>query len=356
MDKRWPDWPPKPNISYTGRKKFSECMRSWFFQYYNSMITDEDLKESIFRQSKLMPAEALAGKVVDDAITFALFHLKHKGMLPERLEDIAMRILTEYGKFTLRWKRAILGGQRIFDNNLQPVDRLFFDDPYSAEEKSALKDKIRLCIANFVNSDVLEEIRSYPVESWKIPPQKECKPLPDALMREIDPLFETPRDFPAIPWFQMQDIPIYASYDFMVVTPDFAMIIDWKTGDKNRGWTFAVEQLHYYVAYVLEEYHVPSENISLQAVWLSQNAEKQIIFLNSEQLSQMKLRWEQDYKRFKQLLSDLRYGGDWRKQFPITETFYVCVRCPFRACEGYGRKSDVNLDESPSNANAESLE
>jgi len=320
------------------------------------MIPDEDLKESIFRQSKLMPTEALAGKVVDDAITYALFHLKHKGTLPERLDDIAMKILTEYGKFSLRWKRAVLEGRRIYDNNLQPVDRLFFDEPYSAEEKSALKDKIRLCIANFVNSDVLEEIRSYPVESWKIPPQKECKPLPDTLMREIDPLFETPSDFPAIPWFQMQDIPIYASYDFMAVTPDFAMIIDWKTGDKNRGWTFAVEQLYYYAAYVLEEYHVPAENISLHAVWLSQNAEKQIIFLNSEQLSQMKLRWVEDYKRYKQLLVDLRNGGDWRKRFPITETPFVCKRCPFRDCEGYRRNADGNSDKPPLDANAESVE
>jgi hypothetical protein len=320
------------------------------------MIPDEDLKESIFRQSKLMPTEALAGKVVDDAITYALFHLKHKGTLPERLDDIAMKILTEYGKFSLRWKRAVLEGRRIYDNNLQPVDRLFFDEPYSAEEKSALKDKIRLCIANFVNSDVLEEIRSYPVESWKIPPQKECKPLPDTLMREIDPLFETPSDLPAIPWFQMQDIPIYASYDFMAVTPDFAMIIDWKTGDKNRGWTFAVEQLYYYAAYVLEEYHVPAENISLHAVWLSQNAEKQIIFLNSEQLSQMKLRWVEDYKRYKQLLVDLRNGGDWRKRFPITETPFVCKRCPFRDCEGYRRNADGNSDKPPLDANAESVE
>lgn len=356
MNKRWPEWPPKPNISYTGRKKFTECARSWFFQYYHSLILEDELKVRIFQQSKLMPTEALAGKVVDDAITFALSHLKRHGELPCQLDEIALRILTEYGKFTLRWKQALQDGRRIFDNNLQPVDRVFFNEPYTTEEKKALKDKIRLCIANFLNSGILEEIRSYPQDSWKIPPQKEVKPLPDALMRELDPLFEAPRDYPAIPWFVMREIPVYASYDFMIVTPDYAMIIDWKTGDKNRGGVYAVEQLHYYAAYVLEEYHVPPENISLQAIWLSQEAERQIIFLNTEQLSQMKLRWEHDYNLFNRLLKDLRDGVNWRDLFPVTVTPYVCMRCPFRACEGYGRKAVAVSENEPSIENAESFE
>jgi hypothetical protein len=343
MDKRisWPEWPPRPNISYSNLNIFQECPRKWFNQYCWSYLPEPE-KWQIYTQRNLLPSEALVGSVVDDAITYALVYYIKSGVLPDDLTDIALGILSEYGKFSKRWSACVRSKQKWPDEFfLRPIQRIYFQEDYTREEVHTLKEHIRFCIKNFLKSDILSVILSHPCDTWQVPPRKLIQSLPGQ-MNSVDEEMPSADDKIAIPWFWYEDIPIYSSYDFMIVTQEEALILDWKTGNRARSELRTKEQLHYYAAFVLSEFAIEPEQIKMAAVWLSDEDCLAYYPYSSAAMENLHEKWKRYFKVFHDLTASLEEGKPWGQLFPLTESAARCKNCPYRACEGYSRVQSLS--------------
>jgi hypothetical protein len=323
--KRWPnDWAPKPNISYTSMKTFDECERKWLYQYAPAPISrqlDYDLRV----QARLLPWNMLIGQVVHDVIQETIRTYQRTNQWLADPMKRANEILRGYSKRTITYRRECSRGQLSLFGNPQPVDRIFFEDTITKEEVRYIRDQINLCLANFMQSGITDFIAKFPPSSYRITEPVEVQP---------------------IPWFWTENIPVYASYDFAIVTPERSYLFDWKTGKKlPRSENDALEQLHSYAIYAMTEWKIPAEQIHLVLFWLACERGWQTFSVDPELLERLQSRWRE---RYKELLKRFGYCGEdlqqWLQSFPLTPFIMRCRYCPIRACEGHARKEDQPPD------------
>lgn len=320
--KRWPNnWAPKPNISFNSMKVFDECERKWLYQYAPTHIArqfDYDLQA----QARLMPWYMLGGQVVDDVIREALRFYRDTQQWPTNLPDRANEILREYSKRTNEYLRKYRRGQINSFGGRQPVDRIFFEDVIDRAEVRVIRDNVRLCLENFAQSGIMDFIAHYPTSSWRITEPAEVQP---------------------VPWFWVENMPVYASYDFAIVMPEDTLLFEWKTGKKSSDSEARVlEQLHGYAAYAISEWKVPPEQITLIVFWLAGKLDWQTFSVDPNLLELIIGSWR---SRYNTLVERARLCGEdlgqWFQMFPLTPNVYRCRHCPFRACKGYKRLENL---------------
>ena len=118
------------------------------------------------------------------------------------------------------------------------------------------------------------------------------------------------------------------------------MVIDWKTGSRERGEDKVERQLNYYAPFVVEEYGVPYEQIELVAAWIGDCAEFSSFepipgFVESH--SQQWIAWRQDL-RMRTIDVELdRSLLD--THFPVNSDPYRCRYCKYQSCPGFARFS-----------------
>lgn len=321
MHSKWPDWPnpeDRLSLSWLSYGTYVRCQRSWFYSYNTDLIEGEERWEFL-RAKRLMPKNTLVGRVVDDAISIGLLKLRQAGSLPD-LKQLARELFADYLRYTHDWMAALAERKPWPKSLCQPIDHIYYREPFTASEKSKMLEKANSCLDNFVASKIIEEIQQYDVTAWQLSSRK---------------LEEPP------PWFWYDGFPVYSKYDFAIKTSNSAIIYDWKTGNPVYGEDAAVEQLHWYALYAMIEWQVPMENILLVPVWLSAGSSYYPSKVEPERIQRVSADWTNRIE----LLRSIRIAcsGALTKvieSFPMTEDLRICKSCVFRACPGWVRSKE----------------
>lgn len=312
--------PPFPAVSKTSVGVLSDCERRWGLQYQRSKVPVA-IRADIALEAKLMPSAALVGQVVDDVITAALRKYVERGRWPRKALALASEtVLQQYLDASATWIR--LRKQRLPPAELrrQPIDRVYFGDPYSAAELVEIRERIAWLLEVWEDSEIREWATGFPVETWRVP------------------------EYGVTPWFMWEGVPVWSKFDFAIVAPGKTFIVDWKTGEAKGSTELAAkEQLHIYGKYAMETWGCSRDEIVLRTVWLSAGAERCVHDqgLDVETLARL-------YGLFRGVHADLRLrlervgrGGErLYEEFPRTGFPNRCRWCPLRSCEGYAEAEE----------------
>ena len=303
---------------------FDECRRKWFNRY-RYLAFDPVTARKLRSEGLLLPFSALAGKIVDDTLKDAFREFKERREWKIDLLSHSRELLEEHINESIAWVAAAKNDDVPVDRwprVSQPIDRIYFGEPITSGEWAAVTGRIETCLQNFLDSDLREFFMEYDLRGWLCPKRKS-------------------RAGRAPVWFRFNGVPIYASYDFMIRTPDQTLIVDWKTGDPSRGSAKAVRQLHWYALYVIEEFGVPVEQILLLPCWLSVGPMKFRDFTEPVQpaiLDEVRGEWKARLEFFDQFVRPFRFKeAESLPFFPLTADLQRCRSCQFRTCDGFRR-------------------
>jgi hypothetical protein len=307
--------PPKPTISWLSVQRFDRCPRAWLHHYALDAMP-KDLRPALAVEGQLMPWGTLTGQVVDDVVSQSLGHYARTG----EWQDPSMRVhprALEYVRYSRNWRQAVREGREVEqDDGLQPLEPYFYDEngPSREEHRRMLADA-RKCVRNFELSDLPERFRRAGVDNWRLPAKATGQ---------------------ITAWYRLGDVPVWASYDFMLHEGQDLYIFDWKTGNLDpRSEERTRRQLHAYALYAREALGVLPERIRLVPVWLSVGSQSFPEPVDPALLEELECAWRDRHR----LLKDLLQGSasTRRERFPMTEDLRQCARCVFRSCEGFGR-------------------
>lgn len=309
VDIPWPsDNPPKPTLSWLSYGAFEECPRRWYYRYELDTYPGDEVWE-LRQQSKLMPWDALCGRVVDDLITAALRRHRRTGNLPVGLSAHAQARMDDYIQFSQKWTDAVLTrGRWPSSPILQPLDRYFFKEVPSDEEIAYVKNKAEACLQNFEASELYQRISATP---------------PDQYVFTRD---GTPNVWP---WFLDGEAPVYVSFDAALRWGSEWLLIDWKTGDAEKSLERTLEQLHWYAAYLVHSWGLAPELITLAAAYLASPGQISYHPVNVTRMDGIRRAWA---RRHADLVSRKGKAGKLMDHFPTTSHSHVCQGCAFRTC------------------------
>jgi hypothetical protein len=302
-------------VSKTSIAIFDECQRKWAYTY-QWWDLPEDVRLDFSYEAKLMPLEAFAGQVVDDVITETLRGFDVAGWQVD-FRERAHVILKQYLDASEIWFHSHLKGLKPPQLDRQPLDRYYFREALTADEKQRLRDGIVNSLENFWNSSLPERIAAVDRRFWKVP------------------------EHGLVPWFLSDGVPVWAKYDFAIVQPGSVHIFDWKTGKVHERSEFSARtQLHTYAAYAISEWKADAGEIELHAVWLSAGPDQmQSMSVHQGLLRQLRAQWRERHQLLRERLAQVsKDPARLLDLFPMTgiETG-KCARCQFRSCEGYAR-------------------
>lgn len=319
-------WPPRdsgPAFSYTSRGTYNECLRKWMLQYQTGLLPP-DLRSAAYLEKQLLAFGMLVGQVVHDTIDAAQRSFIKSGTWPGNLAQDAEKILKETVRYSRSWTETARrpGGRTERSETMRPVDLFYYNDPLSDETKARVRTEIAEAMAKFTAHPLLERMLASPAE-WRLPP----KPGP-------------------APWFWSKDLPVYANYDFALVTPDSVTVIDWKTGKRDRAEARVREQLTAYAAFAVQEWSVPLDRVTALAVWLGEEAEPSAFVYTDEELRRAAEDWDEERSRMRVRLALAEADPPHALEaFPLTQDVWRCTRCTYRSCEGFTRVSAKGIAE-----------
>lgn len=309
------DMPPFPSVSKTSLGAFEDCERKWALNYQWWKVP-QAIKGDIMLERKLMPFTALVGQVVDDTITAALRCFHTKGYWPKKpLAKASEELFEQYLETTRKWIQFRKHRQDPDDPRRQPIDRVYYGEPILSSEKAELLERIAGCLDSWEAAGIKEWVSGFEPETWRVPESE------------------------FTPWFDWEGVPVWAKYDFAIVTPGKTYIVDWKTGKpEKRAVDAAQDQLHTYAAFAMRKWNVPRDEIVLRAVWLAAGPERCIDDRTVEVDVLARL-----YRHFKEFHADLinrmkavgRNGENLFESFPKSGYPNRCRWCHFHSCEGY---------------------
>lgn len=313
-------WPEKPHVSTTSLRAFDVCPRSWALRYaLDRLAVPDELAAAIRTEARLAPGSppALVGAVVDQTVKDAMRLWAEGGVRPAGLLRPAMDVLRGILAYSAAWSQAVRDGARPPESRFQPLDRVWFGEPWSQGEKDEVVDAVRVCLRHFEQGEFLDLCDEAGPARWLMPPEGP------------PPWFHWPVDDggPAVP--------CWAAFDFIVFQPDGRVLVyDFKTGDPANG-SSVTEQLAIYGAYCVHSLGVPREEVRLIPFWL-RSGEEDVRRLSPLVLGAVREKVRQRHRLLLACLQTAKEGMGF-EAFPMAEDPRACRSCPFRSCPGHGR-------------------
>lgn len=314
--------PPKGvSVSKSSIGTFDDCERRWALQYRFYNVPPE-MERDVQYQRRLMGANALVGQIADDCITYLLRHYHKSGEWRDDVKRGIANLLQQYLDDTARWRtqyEAMVSKPE--SGRRQPIDRVFFGNPYSPEELDEIREAALLAVRSWQESPVPGWLVELGTDHWHPPAPAET------------------------PFFVLNGFAVWANYDFIVQTPEQTIIFDWKTGKRNQ-WSeeSLIDQLHTYAQYVQTDMNASLETTRLFGVWLSLGHEfcLEEVRLDVARLEGLKRRWIERHALLTGRLKGLPFGGGPLifERFPPTGYPNKCASCPFHACEYWQQVAD----------------
>ncbi len=315
--KLWPDdWAPKPNISISTMKTYLECPRK--FWYSNA---PNEVKRQFQRQYKLernlTSDNMLVGQIVDEVIKGDLKLYRAIRDWTSDLHHAGQGVLKEILKCSEEYLRVRDNKDaRIPFEDHNPLERIYYGEDYSPIELDAKMNQVNRCLDIYAKSGFREFMEVHWEYEWQIPLPVTKRP---------------------VPWYFVGNMPVYASFDFIMYRPDHGYVIDWKTGKRTEAsMKSAREQLHLYAGFLNTEWNVPLDNIHVGAVWLQESGMPEfeptdVSFLN-DIYRNLRDHFAIIETKFEEGTAAELLGA---RIFPMTDNDRFCRYCQYRSCSGY---------------------
>lgn len=299
-------------LSHHSYTMFDECQRRWLYRYACDHFPDR-MKWALKKQGRLSPWGTVAGKVVDITVGHALRKYKEKHAWPEALPELGVRALDCLERYSREWVRAVAEGERWPPSDFyDPIDRHFYKEEITEEERQASRDRIITCLTAFESAGPADTVVDLGVQHWVGPrPAGEFAPT-----------------------FSVKGADVWASFDFAIRKPEATYIIDWKTGKlTEHGRQRALDQLHWYALYARSEWKVPVEQIRVVSVWLSDNASWEEAAVSASSLDELEERIRERYDLLKSKVELTPEGFISEEGWLPAKSAKFCRSCQFRgAC------------------------
>ena len=291
--------------SHSRHKAFAECQRKYYLSAYE-MWDGWDLnappeKKLAYRLNKQTNLPAWAGMIVHESIKHSIIY-----GFPDHLPPL--ETIQGYAIRTMRtgWRQALEKRYKFRPKGNLNLFELYYGLDVPRDTAYAVKDKVLLCLANFVKSKL---------------PKIAGIPRKDRL--ETD-------DFTS---FLLNGVKVALAIDFAYRRGDEIHIYDWKTGRKREEH---LEQVNTYALYAASKWGVDPENIFVHLCYLHDDYEECFQMTEPELLSMQ----EKIEQRAESMARKLRGPTDANEplpieKFPMTEDRWKCERCSFyESCYG----------------------
>lgn len=302
--------------SKSRHERFSECRRSYYFNYYRSWggwadDAPREIKE-LYVLKKLSNRYTWSGSIVHAAIRGALMAQRHgRSLEPNRLIDRVYRVMREDFAFSRaksfwnkKWRKDFRG----------LVEHEYLEEVADAAWKQNW-DNVRTGLEWWFSSKWPKIARQLRPHQWI----------------EID-VMDFDRSF-----FQLEGVRVFAAPDLALIGKDGAgVIVDWKTGKPREGYD---DQVLGYALYLQARYRLPAEQMRAHLVYVNAPKEEQVA-IDPARLEGFKQKFSTSVAQMRALLQDpvanVPLGED---AFPRTTDLNSCARCAFR--RPCGREDDL---------------
>lgn len=236
--KPYPEW----SYSLTRDRVFQECLRKYYYHYYashNGWLTESasELQIAAYRLKQLTNLYLHFGLSVHSICANAVTQWQKEGVVPSYATlNQRLRKMLNQAYLESRDKDA----WRLRPNRRFMLAEMYYDGVLEQEEVAIIRERMRLCLENFLQSQTLMELTRGEA----------------ADIIEMEQLNS----------FVVHASKVYVSIDLLYRRPDGTwVIVDWKTGKEAPH---DEEQLVLYALYVKETYGVPLERLELKTEYL----------------------------------------------------------------------------------------
>jgi CRISPR/Cas system-associated exonuclease Cas4 (RecB family) len=278
----------------------------YYYQYYGfwgGWEFDADKRtRMIYILKQLQNRQMWAGSKVHECINNTLNEIKSGN----KKIDIEHKIET-----TLDLMRKEFSSSKNKKYLTDPKTCALYEHEYgleiSKEEWQSNADNVVVCLRNFFNSDIYEEISQLSDNQWL--------------------------ELEQFPYFYLRDFKIFAVLDFAYRRNDEIIIYDWKTGredpEKDKF------QLACYGLFATQKWNFKPENVKLVDYYLSSGNQNEF-YLRDFKIDEIQDRIINSIDEMIYLLDNPQGNIATEDRFPFTENEQICKYCNFnKICHRY---------------------
>jgi len=314
-----------PSWSLTRQRTFSHCPRMGFFEYYSEGEPESYLAWNL---RELITLPMLVGEVVDLVIAAALKKVGRGEKLPSNMAGVGIKTLDRLVSASSRLVQSMRQSARTAESRRSSHQKALINHWYGIDQgieyQDVLRGQVAISLDTFQNSEVAERIIKAGVASW-------------------GPFTRSMR---TRPYFDLNGLRAYTSFDFYFRSNEDLFILDWKSGVPSPAARESAEaQLDLYALYGAKVLGAPHDHIFKQAIWLRESGAWNPTPVTTDSLEAAERialsQVDQERSLVKVNEIDGSYLAD-RSMFPPTPSAHKCCFCKYReicpegaaACKG----------------------
>lgn len=287
---------------------FQKCQKAYYFNYYGSWGGWNADAPQLVRQTyilKQIKSLAMwAGTIVHDTIKETLLAFSRGEIQFPTIEEIQNTALL---KMRAGWRDAVAKKYLQYPKSTNLFELYYSEGDGTSlpkEQTDEIKSIVLECLANFVTSPVVADIKNTPFANWKS-------------IDELDTFF-------------LDDLKVWGAPDFAYMDNNGIFhIIDWKTGTEDKDALGL--QLACYTLYSMEKWNITDlARIQLHGVFLKDGGRKSNYPVSAENLISAKDIILTSAQAMKNKLTDKENNTADEENFPCNPSPFACSMCPFR--------------------------
>ncbi len=234
---------PAFSWSNSRHKTFLECLRKYFFQYYEShngwLYDSPEENKAAYRLKNIKNLPILLGDLIHQVIDRQLKNFLNSKRLFTEDEMVAIvtrnlnQAYLDSTKFRLEWFNKPKKYQMLFE--------IYYGNGLSQDQIASVKTKLTTCVSNFFRSKTYQDI------------------LTKLEMRVLQS-----EDFQT---FDVNGVDVFVVLDFVYqdVSQEKWIVVDWKTGKESEDDR---KQLAFYALFLTRVHRIPVESIVIRNEYL----------------------------------------------------------------------------------------
>ncbi len=299
----------KDEFSWSSKrdKVFCTCKRKYYYECYgykNGWFKESSKEnQDVWRLKKLKTIPQFVGELVGNQIKEFLLELK-KGNEPK--SDVILKNMEEgfKSKFEQSKKLLFQKNPKDFLGLREHEYALLLDDAFVKEKLELAKS----CMVNFLKSDVLNEIKYAPVETWIFPEKYES------------------RGFPS---FYFENTLIYSVFKFGIFKNGTLVLYDWTTAlEEDLESDLDVKNSVFLIFFSKKENLMPNQ-IKVKKMYLRTGVVDTNEFTNSA-AARIKNHLRESISEIKSLLDDKEKNKAIKENFEKTDNESNCTYCSYK--------------------------
>ena len=320
--------------SFSRSRLHQHCPRAYYFKYLLRQSAEARRARVLGCLSTLTMS---AGVAVDYVIARSLAAHREGGLklgLADVGDRLMRRIISESPRITSAMRNQADCTPQ-YDRHVPPLVNDFYDLDLGREFEERMVTRVRTCLEAFESSELWERLRSSDCSEWA-------------------PIIQL--DLEHVPFFMLErGLRVSASYDFAVRSDSTVTVLDWKSGTRTqRAELDAADQLSIYGQWAAAHFHLPIEQVEVQAVWLGEGeANWNPQRLEPELVEEVKRRITMEVAEEQSRLIRICVANGEVEHYEVDESAYPpnpstrrCLECPFRELCPAGQAESAHVASS----------